>query len=156
MIDWLRRLSFSTKMTVIAIAAMVPMLFLTVLALTDKQKSIGVSGREIAGLHHYQNLEAMLLPVGMHEIWSAASVAGEGAADKLQAATADVAKAVAQQDASNEDYGAPPGEDSRRWSEIKRTWNAITSGKPASVAEVVRLHSELRRKILDYRDYIAT
>jgi methyl-accepting chemotaxis protein len=135
---------------------MVPMLFLTVLALTEKQKNIGVSGREIAGLHHYQNLEAMLLPVGMHEIWSAASVAGEGAADKLQAATADVAKAVAQQDASNEDYGAPPGEDSRRWSEIKRTWNAITSGKPASVAEVVRLHSDLRRKILDYRDYIAT
>jgi hypothetical protein len=156
MIDWLRRLSFSTKMTVIAIAAMVPMLFLTVLALTDKQKSIGVSTRELAGLEHYQSLEAMLLPVGMHEIWSAASVAGEGAAEKLQAATADVGKAIALQDASNEDYGAPAGEDSRRWSEIKMTWNAITSSKPASVAEVVRLHSDLRRQILDYRDYIAT
>src|SRR5580658_1918378 len=110
MIDWLRRLSFSTKMTVIAIAAMLPMLFLAVLALSDKQKNINVSERDIAGLHHYQNLQAMLLPVGMHEIWSAASVAGEGAADKLQAARADVAKAVAQQDASNDDYGAPTGE----------------------------------------------
>src|ERR1700677_4328748 len=119
MIDWLRRLYFSTKMTVIAIAAMVPMLFLTVLALTDKQKSIGVSTRELDGIQHYQSLEAMLLPVGMHEIWSAASVAGEGAAEKLQAATADVAKAIGRQDASDQDYGAPPSEDSRRWGDIK-------------------------------------
>jgi methyl-accepting chemotaxis protein len=156
MIDWLRRLSFSTKMTVIAIAAMLPMLFLAVLALSDKQKNINVSERDIAGLHHYQNLQAMLLPVGMHEIWSAASVAGEGAAEKLQAATADVNRAVTQQDASDQDYGAPAGEDARRWSEIKLAWNAITASKPASVAEVVRLHTELRHRILDYRDYIAT
>ncbi|HWW19457.1 MAG TPA: methyl-accepting chemotaxis protein, partial [Steroidobacteraceae bacterium] len=136
--------------------AMVPLLFLTVLALSDKQKNINVSARDLAGLHRYQNLEAMLLPVGMHEIWSAASVAGEGAVEKLQAATADVGKAVAAQDSVTEDYGAPAGEDARRWSEIKVAWNAITAGKPSSVAEVVRLHSELRREILDYRDYIAT
>jgi methyl-accepting chemotaxis protein len=157
MIDWLRRLSFSTKMTVIAIAAMVPMLFLAVLALSDKQKNINLSERDIAGLHHYQSLEAMLLPVGMHEIWSAASVAGEGATQKLQAASSDVARAIAQQDAdSKEEYGAPAGEDSRRWNQIKLAWNAIQASKPASVTEVVRLHSELRHKILDYRDYIAT
>src|SRR5580692_486214 len=144
MMDWLRKLSFSTKMTVIAIAGMVPMLFLTVLALSDKQKNIDVSEREIAGLHRYKNLEAMLLPVGMHEIWSAASVAGEGAAEKLQAATADVSRAVSQQDSINEDYGAPAGEDARRWSDVKLAWSSMTSGKPASVGEVVRLHSELR------------
>src|SRR5580704_8390655 len=156
MIDWLRRLSFSTKMTVIAIAAMVPMLFLAVLALSDKQRNINVSAREIAGLHHYQSLQAMLLPVGMHEIWSAASVAGEGAAAKLLAATSDEDKAVAQQDAVNDDYGAPSGEDGRLWSEVKLAWTTITTSKASSVAEVVRLHSELRHKILDYRDYIAT
>src|SRR5580692_10844484 len=133
MMDWLRKLSFSTKMTVIAIAGMVPMLFLTVLALSDKQKNIDVSEREIAGLHRYQNLEAMLLPVGMHEIWSAASVAGEGAAEKLQAATADVGKAVAAQDATSEEYGAPAGEDARRWSEVKLAWSTITASKAPSV-----------------------
>jgi len=156
MIESLRKLSFSTKMTIIAIAAMVPLIFLTVLALTEKQKSINVETHEIAGLRHYQNLEAMLLPVGMHEIWTAASVAGEGAAEKLQAATADVGRAIAQQDASNENYGAPAGEDQRRWNDIKLAWGAIISTRPASVAEVVRLHSELRSKILDYRDYIST
>jgi phosphotransferase system glucose/maltose/N-acetylglucosamine-specific IIC component len=84
MIDWLRRLSFSTKMTVIAIAAMVPMLFLAVLALSDKQRNINVSAREIAGLHHYQSLQAMLLPVGMHEIWSAPLERGEARLERNQ------------------------------------------------------------------------
>jgi methyl-accepting chemotaxis protein len=156
MTDWLRKLSFSTKMAVIAIAATVPLLILTVLALTEKQQSISVVAHEMAGLHHYQNLEAMLLPVGMHEIWSAASVAGEGAADKLQAATADVTRAIAQQDADAESYGAPAGEDARRWGDIKLAWNEVTTTKPTSVAEVVRMHSELRRRILDFRDYIST
>jgi methyl-accepting chemotaxis protein len=156
MIDWLHKLSFSTKMSVIAAAAIVPLLFLTVLAFSDKQRNINVVAHEIAGLHHYRNLEAMLVPLGMHEIWTAASVAGEGAAEKLQSATSDVSRAIAQQDASTEDYGAPAGEDSRRWSEIKLAWNSIVSTRATSVAEVVRQHSELRRKILDYRDYIGT
>jgi len=38
-------------------------------------------------------LEAMLLPLGMHEVWSAAAASGEGVAEKLQAATADVNRA---------------------------------------------------------------
>jgi methyl-accepting chemotaxis protein len=156
MIDWLRNLTFSTKMSVIALCAVVPLIFLTVMALTEKQKSINVVAREMAGLRHFQNLEAMLLPVGMHEIWSAAGVAGEGAAEKLQAATADVTRAIGQQDASIEDYGAPDGEDARRWGEIKFAWNSMTGTRSASVADVVRLHTELRHKILDYRDYIST
>jgi methyl-accepting chemotaxis protein len=156
MIDWLRNISFSTKMSIIAVAAMVPLLFLTVVALSEKQHNIRVVAHEIAGLERYRNLEAMLLPVGMHEIWTAASVAGEGAAEKLQAATSDVTRAIALQDASNQDYGAPAGEDARRWGEVKQQWDTITTGKPGSVAEVVRQHSELRRRILDYRDYIST
>src|ERR1700761_8415630 len=105
MIGWLRSISFSTKMSVIALAAMVPLIFLTIVALSDKQHSIRVMAHEIAGLERYRNLEAMLLPVGMHEIWTAASVAGEGAAEKLQAATTDVTRAIAQQDANVEVYG---------------------------------------------------
>ena len=101
MIGWVRNIPFSTKMSVIAVAAMVPLVFLTVLELNEKQTSINVQAHELAGLHRYRNLEAMLLPVGMHEIWTAASVAGEGAAEKLQAATSDVTRAIAQQDANN-------------------------------------------------------
>jgi methyl-accepting chemotaxis protein len=75
--------------------------------------------------------------------------------EKLQAATADVNRDVNQQDSSNEDYGAPAGEDARRWNEVKYSWNAVATSKPASTAEVIRMHSQLRQKILDYREYIA-
>jgi methyl-accepting chemotaxis protein len=156
MMGWVRQIRFSTKMAAIAVAAMVPLVFLTALALHEKQTSINAAAHELAGLHRYQNLEGMLLPVGMHEIWTAASVAGEGAAEKLQAATSDVNRAIAQQEASNEYYGAPAGEDARRWGDIKQQWISVSSGKPASVVEVVRQHTELRRLILDYRDYIST
>ncbi|HEY1724214.1 MAG TPA: methyl-accepting chemotaxis protein [Steroidobacteraceae bacterium] len=156
MTRWIRSLNFSTKMAVIAIAAVVPVVVLTVLFLSEKQKSIDVAARELAGLHRTQNLEAMLLPLGMHEVLSVAAAAGENVADKLQATSMDVTRAVGAQDAVNENYGAPPGEDARRWNEVKYSWNALATAKPTSIADVARLHGQLRQKILDYRDYIAT
>ena len=155
MTRWIRNLNFSTKLVVIAIAAMVPVVVLTVLFLSEKQRNINVAARELAGLQRYQGLEAMLLPLGMHEIWSTAAAAGEGVAEKLQAATADVNRAVSQQDGAGQEYGAPAGEDARRWNELKYSWNALAGSKPASTAEVIRMHSQLRQKILDYRAYIA-
>ncbi|HEX4023102.1 MAG TPA: methyl-accepting chemotaxis protein, partial [Steroidobacteraceae bacterium] len=35
-------------------------------------------------------------------------------------------------------------------------WSAIVAAKPSGVADVIRMHSDLQRKILDYRDYIAS
>jgi methyl-accepting chemotaxis protein-1 (serine sensor receptor) len=156
MTRWIRNLNFSTKLVVIAIAAMVPVIVLTVLFLSEKQKNINVAARELSGLQRYQSLEAMLLPLGMHEVWSAAAAAGEGMAEKQQAAAADVTRALTQQDAGNDDYGAPAAEDARRWNEVKYSWNAVATSKSASTADVIRIHSQMRQKILDYRDYIAT
>src|SRR5450631_3773098 len=138
MTRWIRSLNFSTKLVIIAIAAMVPVIVLTVLFLTEKQKNINVAARELSGLHRYQGLEAMLLPLGMHEVWSSAAAAGEGVAEKLQAATADVTRAVTQQDSASDDYGAPAGEDARRWNEVKYSWNALASSKSSSTADVIR------------------
>jgi methyl-accepting chemotaxis protein len=156
MTRWIRSLNFSTKLVVIAIAAMVPVIVLTVLFLSEKQKNISVAARELAGLQRYQGLEAMLLPLGMHEVWSAAAASGEGVAEKLQAATADVNRAVIRQDGTSDDYGAAAGEDARRWNEIKYSWTALAASKPTSTAEVMHMHSHLRQKILEYRSYIAT
>ena len=88
MTRWIRGLNFSTKLVAIAIAAVVPVLILTALFLSDKQNNINLGARELSGLHRYQKLEAMLLPLGMHEVWSIAAAAGEGVSDKLQAASA--------------------------------------------------------------------
>jgi methyl-accepting chemotaxis protein len=129
---------------------------MTLLFLSEKQHSINSVARELSGLHRYQNLEAMLLPLGMHEVWATATAAGEGVSDRLQAASADVTRAVNLQDAANDDYGAPAGEDSRRWNDVKDAWNALATTKPTSSADVEYMHSALRQEILDYRDYIAT
>jgi methyl-accepting chemotaxis protein len=156
MTRWIRNLNFSTKLVVISIAAMVPVVLLTLLFLSEKQKSIDVNARELSGLQRARNLDAMLLPLGLHEVWSVAGSSGEGAADKLQAATAEITRAMTQQDANGDDYGAPAGEDARRWNEVKSAWIALASARPASTTEVIRLHSQLRQRILDYRDYIAS
>jgi methyl-accepting chemotaxis protein len=156
MTGWIRSLNFATKLVVIATAAMVPAVILTVLFLSEKQHSINDVARELSGLHRYQNLEAMLPPLGMHEVWSVATAAGEGVSDRLQAASAEVTRAMNLQDAVHDDYGAPAGEDSRRWNDVKDAWNALATTKPTSSADVEYMHSALRQEILDYRDYIAT
>src|ERR1700689_3030181 len=156
MTRWIRSLNFPTKLVVIAIAAMVPAGVLTVLFLSEKQQSINAVARELSGLHRSQNLEAILPPLGMHEAWSVAAAAGEGVSDKLQAASADVTRALKRQDAGHDDYGAPAGEDLRRWNDVKDAWNALATTKPTSSADVEYMHSALRQEILDYRDYIAT
>ncbi|MGH8141139.1 MAG: methyl-accepting chemotaxis protein, partial [Steroidobacteraceae bacterium] len=153
---WIRNLNFSTKLLLIMVAGILPLAILTSLYLSQKQQAISTVERELQGLHRYQNLQAMLLPVGMHEIWSAAAAAGEGASDKLQAASNDVTRVIGQQDAVLDGGGLINGDDAQRWNEVKSAWNAIVSTRPGSVADVIRLHSDLRRKILDYRDYIAS
>src|SRR5580658_2654024 len=140
MTRWIRDLNFSTKLVAIAVAAVVPVIVLTALFLTDKQHNINVAVREQSGMQRYQNLEAMLRPLGIHEVWSTAAVAGEAVADKLQAASAEVTRAVNQQDAGSGDYGAPAGEDARRWGDVKFAWNTLATSKPATGAEVARLH----------------
>ncbi|HWG77529.1 MAG TPA: methyl-accepting chemotaxis protein [Steroidobacteraceae bacterium] len=152
---WIRSLKFSTKLLVIMIAGIFPLILLSGLYLAQEQNNIANVQREITGLTRYRNLQAMLLPVGVHEIWSTAAAAGEGAADKLQAASDDLTRVMAQQEAVNQRL-AQGDEDARRWSQIKAAWNAINASKPANVAEVIRMHSLLRQRILDDRDYIAS
>jgi methyl-accepting chemotaxis protein len=152
---WIRSLNFSTKLLVIMIAGIFPLILLSGLYLGQEQSNINNVQRELAGLTRYRNLQAMLLPVGVHEIWSTAAAAGEGAADKLQAASDDLARVMAQQEAVNQHLGAQSDEDEHHWNEVKAAWTAINASKPGSVADVIRMHSFLRQKILDYRDYIA-
>ncbi len=151
---WIRNLNFSTKLLVIMIAGIFPLVVLSTLYLSQKQRSIHEVEAQLAGLSRYQNLEAMLLPVGVHEIWSTAAAAGEGAADKLQAAGDDLTRIMSRQDEINQRLGAS-AEDMRHWNDVKSAWSDITSARGASVADVIRMHSALRQKILDYRDYIA-
>src|SRR6185437_60174 len=152
---WIRNVKFSTKLLVIMIAGIFPLILLSGLYLGQEQTNIKDVQRELEGLSRYRNLQAMLLPVGVHEIWSTAAATGEGAAEKLQAASDDLTRVMAQQEAVNQRL-AQGDEDARRWRQIKAAWKAINASKPANVAEVIRMHSLLRQRILDDRDYIAS
>lgn len=152
---WIRNLKFSTKLLVIMIAGLFPLILLSVLYLGQEQRNLHDVERELNGVTRYRNLQALLLPVGVHEIWSAAAAAGEGAADKLQAASDDLTHVMAQQEAVNQHLGAQGEEDARHWSEVQAAWSAINNTRAASVADVIRMHSLLRQQILEYRDYIA-
>jgi methyl-accepting chemotaxis protein len=154
-IEWIRHLKYATKLLLGAVLAIVPLLLLTVLFVTQKQKALNQAEHELAGLHRTAELEAMLLPAGMHALWSAAATTAAAAPDRLQAASVDLSHAIAQQDASKEDYGASAAEDARRWGEVQSAWSTISGSKAASVADALRLHQELEQKILDYRDYIS-
>jgi methyl-accepting chemotaxis protein len=165
----IRHLSFARKLLLVGLLALLPALIASGLYLAEKQRAIDSGARELAGLHRYRNLETLLLPVGMHEIWSsalaatsasgaapaAASALAEAAAVNLTAASAEVERVLSQQDAQIENYGAPAGEDARRFNEIKTTWTALRANNSLSLAENERLHGELRREIMAYRDYIA-
>ncbi|HLK71492.1 MAG TPA: hypothetical protein VKT19_06020, partial [Steroidobacteraceae bacterium] len=152
---WIRSLNFSTKLLVIMIAGIFPLVLLSYLYLGQEQRNIGNVQRELLGLARYRNLQAMLLPVGVHEIWSAAAAAGEGAADKLQAAGDELTRVMAEQERVNGQLSAKSDEDARHWNDIKAAWTALNTGRPGSVADVIRMHSLMRQRILDYRDYIA-
>jgi methyl-accepting chemotaxis protein len=166
---WIRNLSFARKLLLVGLVALVPSLIATGLFLAEQQRAINVGARELAGLHRYRNLETLLLPVGLHQIWSSAlapttgasalsasaSALAESAAGNLEAASAEVERVLSTQDAQNENYGAPAGEDARRWNEIKMTWTALRGNGNLSVAERERLYGDLRREIMAYRDYIA-
>lgn len=151
---WIRNLNFSTKLLVIMVAGIFPLVVLSWLYLAQKERSIHAVQAELTGMSRYRNIEAMLLPVGVHEIWSTAAAAGEGAADKLQAANDDLTRLMSQQDEVNERLGANDA-DLRRWNDVKTAWSNIISARGATVADVIRMHSALRQKLLDYRDYIA-
>ena len=96
MTRWIRNLNFSTKLVVIMVAGLVPVILLSALYLTQKQGEIGHAERELLAAQRYANVEAMLLPVGVHEVESIATLLGQGAPDRLQAPVNELARIMSQ------------------------------------------------------------
>ena len=154
MTRWIRNLKFSTKLVVIMVAGLVPVVLLSVLYLTQKQGEIAHAEGEQIAAQRYQSVEAMLLPVGVHEVESIATLLGQGAPDRLQASVNDLARIMGQHTAYAEGDGAAADEDTAHWNAVRYAWNRILASKPTSVADVIRAHTELRHKIIEYRDYL--
>ncbi len=154
MTRWIRNLNFSTKLVVIMVAGLVPVVLLSGLYLTQKQGEIGNAERELLAAERYENVEAMLAPVGAHEVESIATLLGQGAPDRLQAPVNELARIVSEHVPYVDGDGAAADEEAEHWNAVRYAWSRILTAKPSSVADVIRLHSELRHKILEYRDYL--
>jgi len=152
---WIHDIRFTHKLTAIVIASLVPISLLTFLFMRAEQAKLATARLELAGLAAYRPLEGMLAPLADMQLWAAAQAAGDPAAkDKLAAARTQVEKQMAVRVAAHADYGAPAGEDERRWGAIQSDWNALAGTKFANVAEANQRYSDFRAKLLDLKDYV--
>jgi methyl-accepting chemotaxis protein len=154
MTRWIRNLNFSTKLVVIMVAGLVPVILLSALYLAQKQSEIGHAEGELLAAQRYENVEAMLLPVGVHEVESIATLLGQGAPDRLQAPVNEMARIMSQHVPYIDGDGPVADEEAAHWNAVRYAWGRILTAKSASVADVIRLHTELRHKILEYRDFL--
>jgi methyl-accepting chemotaxis protein len=154
---WIHDIRFSYKLATIIVAALVPISLLTVFFLRSEQQRIGAARLELAGLAAYRPLEGMLAPLADMQLWAVAQAAGDPAArDKLQAARAQVERQMAQRVATTVDYGAPQGEDARRWSEIQTAWTSLANTRFTDIAEANKRYVAFRGMIQSLRDYVTS
>ena len=154
---WIHNIRFSHKLAAIIVAALVPICLLTVFFLRSEQSAIGSARLELAGLSAYRPLEGMLAPLADMQLWAAAQAAGDPLArEKLQAARAQVERQMAQRVATTVDYGAPQGEDARRWGEIQSSWTALADTRFSDIAEANQRYVAFRGKVHDLLDYVTS
>jgi methyl-accepting chemotaxis protein len=153
---WIHDIRFSKKLLAIIIAALVPISLLTVFFLRTEQRFIAAARMELAGLEANRPLRDIASPLADMQLWAIAQAAGDPAArDKLQAARAQVEKQMAERAALNTGYGAPEGEDARRWAEIQSNWTALADARFNSVVEASQRYAALRDKLEALREYVA-
>jgi hypothetical protein len=63
---------------------------------------------------------------------------------------------MAQRLAATVDYGAPQGEDARRWGEIQSNWTALADTRFNDIAEANQRYVALRGKVHDLLDYVTS
>ena len=156
MIKSLRQIKFSYKLSAILVAATIPVVALSVLVLHSLSSSSSIAQHEIAGLHSFRTAAAALEPVSDHNLWAAAAAAGSSsAAQRIGQSAANVDQTLNGHAALAEDYGAPSGEDEKRWKLATLAVHNAMSASGSSLSDTVQLHDLARAKLLEYRDYVA-
>ena len=154
---WITHISFTRKLAGIIIAALVPLVLLTVYFLRAEQQQIATARLELAGLRAYQPLQGILAPLADMQLWAAAQAAGDPAAtSKVAAARARVEREMQARTSAAIDYGAASGQDARRWAEIQSEWSALAGTRFTDIAEVNRRYAAFVDKVQAMRTYVTT
>ncbi|MGA3157518.1 MAG: methyl-accepting chemotaxis protein [Steroidobacteraceae bacterium] len=156
MIKSLRQIKFSYKLGAILVAAAIPVVTLSILVLHSLSSTLSIARQEIAGLHSFRTADAALEPVAEHTLWAAAAAAGNSsAAQRIGQSAANVDQTLNGHSALAEDYGAPAGEDEKRWKLVMLAVHNALSASGSSLADSVQAHDQALAKLLEYRDYVA-
>jgi methyl-accepting chemotaxis protein len=157
MMSWIGNIRFKPKLIAIVVAGLVPTVLVSVVCFRAERAQIRAYADEISGLSAFVTMESLLAPLAEHEVWAAAGAAGDpsGKAKVAQAAST-FEQAMAGHGEHSADYGAPTGEDERRWQNVKEAWQRLAQEHPNSVKATQSQHNELRDLIFTYRDYLVS
>ena len=157
MMSWIGNIGFKPKLIAIVIAGLVPTVLVSVVCFRAEHAQIRAYADEISGLSAFVTMESLLAPLAEHEIWAAAAAAGDPSGKaKVVQATAAFEQAMAGHNDQGANYGAPAGEDLRRWQNVKEGWQKLAEEHPNSVKVTQTRHNQLRDQIFTYRDYLVS
>jgi methyl-accepting chemotaxis protein len=157
MMSWIGNIGFKPKLIAIVIAGLVPTVLVSVVCFRAERAQIRAYADEISGLSAFVTMESLLAPLAEHEIWAAAAAAGDPSGKaKVVQATSAFDQAMAGHDDQGATYGAPAGQDLRRWQSVKEGWQKLAEDHPNSVKATQTRHNQLRDQIFIYRDYLVS
>jgi methyl-accepting chemotaxis protein len=157
MMSWIGNIGFKPKLIAIVVAGLVPTLLVSFVFFRAERAQMRAYSHEISGLAAFVTMESLLAPLSEHEVWAAAGAAGDPSGkSKVLQATSAFEQAMAGHSDHGADYGAPTGEDQRRWQSVKDAWQKLAEEHPTSVKATQTQHNELRNLIFSYRDYLVS
>jgi methyl-accepting chemotaxis protein len=157
MMSWIGNIGFKPKLIAIVVAGLVPTILVSIVCFRAERAQIRAYADEIAGLSTFVTMESLLAPLAEHEVWAAAGAAGDPSGkSKVAHAAAAFEQAIGGHNDRDADYGAPAGEDQRRWQNVKEAWQKLAQEHPNSVKTTQTQHDELRDLIFSYRDYLVS
>ena len=155
-ISLMNRITFSRKMMLIAVIFLIPLLVLTFRLVIEFKTDIDFARRELQGNEYLKPTTAFLQHVQQHRAASAAFLGGDPSfEDTMTQKQALIVDDIADLDAMQQKYG-DEFQTATEWSMIKTEWLDLQSQvKSLSVDESYTQHTELIRKILEFRIYVA-
>ncbi|MFO1408791.1 MAG: methyl-accepting chemotaxis protein [Steroidobacteraceae bacterium] len=139
------------------VAALVPIVLLTFFFVRSEQQGISAARVELVGFAAHDPLESTLLPAGELQLWATAQALGLPAGKaRWQEARTRVEAAMAARAAATGDYGAPAGEDARRWAEVQAAWGKLLAMPLNDPRAITEQYGAFGDTLVRMNDYVVT
>ena len=153
--SWVHDVRFSRKLAAILIVALVPVVLLTYGFLGALQSSISASRLEALGLAAHEPLVAVLEPLADAQLWAVAAAGGDAqAASRWQEARARLDHVLGERAATSWSYGAPPGEDARRWSDVQSAWADLAALPLTDAARTAERYGAFAERVVAMNRFV--